>query len=118
MRWLPEAMHFCPALQPCTAILHCDFEQWLCSVAVHRRMPTLTPRLPALREVQVILLSDWYQPSSKELVEGTLGYPFSGWPPPDTIHINGRTRVSCQTMAEFAVEPRKWYYLRVTNGAL
>jgi len=59
--------------------------------------------------VQTIFLSDRYESSSKELEEGILGSPYSGWPPADTLLLNGATRQHCTPMFEFQVEPRKWY---------
>ena len=60
---------------------------------------------------------DWYHPSAPALDQSILGVPFSGFPTPDSLLINGRS--TCDGKADvMTVEPGKWYRLRVVNGAL
>lgn len=69
---------------------------------------------------QTLILSDWYHESPEELETYV---PF--WGEVQTSLINGATYIkdapaSCdrKPMYELWVKPRRWYRLRVVNGAL
>jgi laccase len=67
---------------------------------------------------ETIILSDWYEADIASLDAGITQYPYQGWPPPDTLLLNGKTRKSCTGMWHMDVQPMKWYMVHVTNGAL